>query len=509
MTETHGFLRYLLLVFLGFVSGFAFSPFFVMPVLGLTFPALFFALRSARSGKEAFASGWAFAFGLFVFCLHWIAASFFVELDAFWWALPFAVAGLPAVIALFYGVASLGAWRIGLRRFDGVLFFALCWMAAELARAHLFTGLPWDLLGYVWAGFLPVLQSASLFGIEGLTFLTLLLVLMPCFFFFPQEKKRARFATVVVFSVFAALTFWGYLRVQKAPREFVDGVLMRLVQPAQEQEMKWRPENRLANFQDLLSVTFGGMRDGEITHIIWPETATSYYLTEEPGVRARIAERMPAGAHLITGAVRRQKGADGALHYYNSLIAMNAKGDVVAGYDKHHLVPFGEYFPFRALIPFRVVTALGVDFMAGDGNRSLRVPSLPSFGALVCYEAIFSGDVIDERDPPAFLINVTNDAWYKGTIGPDQHFSIARVRAVEEGIPLVRVANKGTTAIVDPWGRVSGEVHADEKGGRDVLLPKPVKQGTFFQKQRGSLLLCFAAFVLIGALLSRYVKVKA
>ncbi len=503
-----GWRRGTLACLLGLLAGLAFVPFNLVPVLWISFPGLFFLLKESKSKKDAFILGWSFAFGFLVVGLHWIAAALFVELDAFWWVLPLAVGGLPALLALYYGAAAMLAHLWGMKRLDGVLAFALCWMGAEAARAHLLTGLPWDLVGYVWADFLPVLQSVSLFGIEGLTLVTLLLALLPSFFFFPQERKRARILASIGALLFASLVVWGQMRLSDAPHETVENVRLRLIQPNLDQEMKWQPEKRLANFQHLLNISFGQADEKNITHFIWPETATAYYLTEEKGVRARIADRMPEKSILLTGVVRRQQYEGQPLRYYNSLIALNGRGDVIAGYDKKHLVPFGEYFPFRSLFPFRVVTALGIDFTSGDRIKSLRVPSLPSFGPLICYEAIFSGAVLDPDDPPAFLLNLTNDGWYEGTIGPAQHFAMVRARAIEEGLPLVRVANKGVTGVVDPWGRLVAKIESHTRVFVDTDLPKPIRHKTFFQKQRTKVSWLMVVLLSLITIILRFVKVN-
>ncbi len=463
----------------GALAGLAFEPFGLIPLLWLSFPALFFLLQGAKAPREAFTLGWSFAFGFLIICLHWIAGALFVEIKSFWWAVPLAVLGLPAFFALYYGVAALAARRFGLSRGVDVFFFALTLFLAEMARAHLLTGFPWDLMGYVWADTLPVLQSVSLIGVEGLTLLTIMLACLPALFFVKVSRKTAVAALVVGGLLLVGGAMWGHQRLAQAPQDVEEGVRLRLVQPNLPQSLKWKPEHRFVNFQNLMRLTFETKSEKPPTHIIWPETATSYYLAEEPIMRQRIAEMMPQDGVLLTGVVRRAETENpDAPHYYNSLIAMDDKGTVIAGYDKHHLVPFGEYMPLRAVIPFRVVTALGTDFSAGEGVRTVRAPGLPPFSPLVCYEAIFSGAVAEAQDRPRFLLNVTNDAWYKGTIGPAQHFMITRVRAVEEGMPLVRIANGGVTGVVDSYGRIIAVIDADQEGILDAALPKTAVRTT-------------------------------
>ncbi len=492
----------------GLLAALAFPPFHLVPVLWLSFPALVLLLRGAGRKRQAFAIGWAFALGLLSVSFHWIAGALFVDIKSFWWAVPLAVFGLPAVLGIYYGFAAMAARRWGLRRIADLFFFALSWFGAEMARAHLFTGFPWDILGYVWADCPPILQSVSVIGIEGLTLLTIMLAVLPAAIFVEgiNRKKAMLFLSIGVF-VFFFMAAWGQYRLSSASLEIVPDVRLRLVQPGTQQAMKWKAERRMLNFNGLLNLTFDAPAEKPVTHYIWPETATSFYLAEEPMARADIARRMPEGTVLLTGSVRRAIDEESnAYRYYNSLIVMDFKGNIVGGYDKHHLVPFGEYMPWRSVIPFRVVTALGTDFSAGEGIRSVRAAGLPPFSALVCYEAIFSGEVVEKGDPPRFLLNVTNDAWYEGTIGPAQHFAIAKVRAVEEGLPLVRAANKGITGVVDPYGRVTARIGAKEAGYVDAYLPKALSRTTIFAEQGVKRLWFMAACLLFALIILRCKK---
>jgi len=492
----------------GLLAALAFPPFNLIPVLWLSFPALFFLLQGAGSKRAAFATGWSFAFGILTISLYWIAASMFVDIRSFWWALPFAVAGLPAFFAVYYGLAAVAAWRWGLTRVDGLFFFALCWFLADMARVHLFSGFPWDIMGYVWGDVLPVLQSTSVFGIEGLTLITLILAVLPACFVVCQKRRKVVAFVAAGLAVLVVMTAAGAWRLEQASTEIVPDVRLRLVQPRTSQAMKWKPEQRLANFQHLMMLSFAQPGEKPITHTIWPETAVAYYLTEEPEIRARIAEMMPKDSVLLTGVVRREERAGQAERYYNSLIALDSQGKVVAGYDKYHLVPFGEYMPFRSQIPLPVISNLPIDFTAGDGIRTIRVPHLPPFSGLVCYEAIFSNDVVDRLDPPTFLLNVTNDAWYDGTIGPAQHFDIARVRAIEEGLPLVRVANRGVTAVVDSYGRIISSLGAPEMGYVDSDLPQPLGEHTIMWRSRGAIAPIMSVILAFLLVVSRFRMAK-
>jgi apolipoprotein N-acyltransferase len=246
---------------------------------------------------------------------------------------------------------------------------------------------------------------------------------------------------------------------------------LRIVQPNIDQAHKWIASEREAHFQRLLDLTAApSMRP--LTYIVWPETASTFYLGEDAVHRRAIAAVMPRGAYLLTGVIRLDRDATGTVtHYYNSLIAMDDGAHIAAIYDKFHLVPFGEYIPFRNILPLPTLAALGVDFTAGSGVRTLHIDNLPSFSPLVCYEAIFPGEVADRNDRPRFLVNVTNDGWYARTAGPYQHFASARVRAIEEGLPLARSANTGISGVIDAYGRIKVKLDLSDMGFADVALP--------------------------------------
>jgi len=493
-----GFPRYLAAFAAGVLASFAFPPFDAFPVLWVSFPVLYLLLLAAGTGRQAFGLGWSFAFGLLMVSLHWISGSLFVDIKSFWWALPFALAGLPALFSLYYALAVWGAWRWGVRRAEGPLVLALLWFGAELARGHLFTGFPWDMLGYVWGDWLWPLQVVSVIGLEGLTLLTLVLVLLPSLFALTDTRK-ALIANGLGLMVLVALVAAGGWRLQGRVPAFVEGVTLRLVQPEQAQAMKWRQDQKQTNFEELMALSFDAPSAVPITHYIWPETATAYHLAEDPLLRSALAARMAKDTVLLTGVLRRQPQEDGTLAFYNSLIGMDARGNVIAGYDKHHLVPFGEYMPLRSLITVDAIAMKGSDFTAGDGPRTLRVPRLPPFGALICYEVLFSGDVLDPADPPALFVNVTNDAWYDHTMGPEQHFAIARARAIEEGIPLVRAANKGMTGVVDPYGVAVLAPFDGKAAFLDAALPQALPARTFWVRHReGAQVLASILLLCIG-----------
>jgi apolipoprotein N-acyltransferase len=336
-----------------------------------------------------------------------------------------------------------------------------------------------NLEGYSWDHVLPLLQVTSVIGIYGLTLLTLLAACLPACL--ADDNKRNRMVVAGSLVALLVVGLWGSARLIFGTTAMVPDVRLRIVQPDVDQALKWQPDQREKGFQELLDLSTapGGLKPP--THIIWPETASTFYLAEDAERRRMIAEKLSPGVSVITGVIRRSMDDDAQSHYYNSLVAVDSRARIIAGYDKVHLVPFGEYMPLRTYLPIRTLVGMGVDFMAGEGAITLQVPGLPSFSPLICYEAIFSGVVTPRDDRPHMLINVTNDGWYGHTAGPYQHFSIARVRAIEEGLPLARAANTGISGVVDAYGRVVSRLGLSEKGFVDSPLPEAIKP-TFFSR---------------------------
>jgi apolipoprotein N-acyltransferase len=274
--------------------------------------------------------------------------------------------------------------------------------------------------------------------------------------------------------------------------QFVDGVRLRLVQPNIPQKEKWKPENRAAIFQKHLRVSRKGAADGKIkdvTHLIWPESALPFLLEETPEALNAISAMMPSGSVFITGAARAKRerkavsGQRDRLQVFNSLFVMDDMSRMLARYDKVHLVPFGEYLPFQDAmesIGLEQLTRLRGGFSAGSGSRLTVAPSIPPFIALICYEIIFPGAIREiGPKPPGWMLNLTNDAWFGDSAGPHQHFHHARIRAVEQGLPLVRAANNGITAVVDSLGRIVARLPRNASTALDSGLPRAAPSNVF------------------------------
>jgi len=488
----------------GGASVLAMAPFFAWPVLWVTLPVLVWLLdgalfpRDAPGGSAARASwrailaagetGWWFGFGYFLAGLFWVGEAFLVEAETFAALLPFAVTLLPAGMALYYGAAAALAaclWSGGAAR---VLALALALSAAEWLRGHALSGFPWNALGYSLTFPLPLMQSAALFGIYGLTLIAVLVFALPPVMWADAPAGRAgRRARVTVLAValgpLAVMALLGGIRLALAPHAVVPGVKIRIVQPSIPQREKWRPENQGRIFLDHLALSATspeGAFDNlaGITHVIWPEAAMPFLPLDYPEARAAIGRMLPQGSLLITGALRAEPAPAGGprpRRVFNSILAFGGAGSLAARYDKIHLVPFGEYLPLQPVLEavgLQQLTRMRGGFDIGETPRPLlRVPGLPPAAPLICYEAIFPGAVVQGGERPQLLLNVTNDGWFGDTTGPQQHMHQARVRAVEEGLPLLRAANNGVSAVVDGYGRVLARLGLDARGVIDAPLP--------------------------------------
>ncbi|MCB9991779.1 MAG: apolipoprotein N-acyltransferase [Rhodospirillales bacterium] len=459
----------------------AMPPFGLWPGLFIGLSAFYVLLSTVGSVKQGFLYGWLFGFGYFLFGLSWIANALLVEGNQYLWAWPLAVAGLPALLAVFTALGAAMTVRLSrLRTAGGLYAFLFFMMLAEWLRGHIFTGFPWNLYAYGWASSLPMVQMVSLIGTYGLSLLTLFWACMVGFLYvWPQERnKKLILAGMVVLSMAGSFVY-GHMRLNNNPTQFQDDVLVRLVQPNIHQEDKWNPEKADENFSTLVRLSEPTMENQNAkTLIIWPETAISqaYMTRSNPDATQAIQAMMDqykAPAFLITGISRYERDALDKMRYFNSIVTLNAKLEAVSTYNKSHLVPFGEYMPLQRWIPLGPL-AHYAGFTPGDGRQTLSIPGIGLFSPLVCYEIIFPGAVSDRTGRPDFIVNVTNDAWYGDSAGPRQHFTHAVFRAVEEGLPVIRAANTGISGIADPLGRVIVAHGLLHQSGDNSMLPAPL-----------------------------------
>ena len=486
--RTRGWRRALIAFIAGLVSVVALPPFHLWPVLFLTFPVLVWLIDGAGPGGRgvlrALFAGWLFSFGYLVAGLYWIGYAFLVDADAFGWLLPFAVTGLPAWMAIYPALGVALARLIWTQGASRILALAASLTIAEWLRGHAFTGFPWNTFGYALTAPLALAQGAALIGIWGLTFLAIAVFAAPATLADNRaETKRPWLPIALALTALAAIALYGTLRLARTPTNFVSGVQLRIMQPNLQQDEKFdytAKDQVMKHYLDLSRRVTGAAPRGlaDVTHLIWPESAFPFYLLREPDALAKIADLLPDGTVLITGADRvydSRRGPDGGV--YNSVMAIDHDGRIVAIYDKVHLVPWGEYLPYQSLLErFGLVqlTKVAGGYLRGEPRRPMRVPGTAPFVPLLCYEIIFPDELLPPGDRPGWLVNLTNDGWFGISTGPYQHLEQARLRAIESGLPLVRAANTGISAVIDPLGRTIESLPLGAEGVLDAPLPQPV-----------------------------------
>jgi len=480
---------------LGALGALALPPVHAVPVLLLVVPGLLLLL-DGRTPRQAAAIGFAFGMGHHIAGLYWISHALLTEPERYGWLVPIAVPGIALPLALFLvPVAMAAAWlRQGWPRVVG---FAGAWALAEMARGVLFTGFPWNLIGTVWAFDALPLQAAAFVGVHGLGLATLLVAASPLL---GWRGVAGAAGALLLLGAASVARLWPE---EPAP----EPVALVLVQGNIAQEVKWRDDMRLPIFLRYVQFTRQGAEaaaeamPGARIVVVWPETASPFLLDEDPEAIRLASEALPEGALLLAGSVRVRRGPDGRVaEVFNALVALDHGGAVLGVYDKAHLVPFGEYMPLAGLLPVRVVRG-AMDFSAGPGRVAMALPGLPAFVPLICYEAIFPGAVMPAGERPGWLVNVTNDAWFGVSAGPFQHLAAARLRAVEEGLPMARAAQTGISAVFDARGREAGRLGLGQQGV--LVSPLPAAGAPTLMARTGLWLPLALALAALGAAILR------
>ena len=513
-----GWRRILIAFLAGAISALALPPANIWPVPFVTFPVLVWLVDGAGAGRlggvmAAATAGWWFGFGYFLVGLYWVGNAFLVDAKVFGWLLPFAVVGLPAYLAVYTAFGLALARLIWTRGAVRLLALALALTAAEWLRGHLLTGFPWNAFGYALISPLILAQSAALFGLWGTTFLAVGIYASPAVLADDRaDTRRPWLAPALSVALLAALAAYGAVRLARTPTSYVADVRLRIMQPNLQQDEKFNYAQKphvMSRYLALSDRASGPQSTGvrDVTHLIWPELAFPFFLTREADALAQIAKLLSGGTVLITGGVRAPEGVPGraVTRAYNSVYVIDHTGSVLSVYDKVHLVPFGEYLPFQSLlerIGLTQLTKVRGGFIAGDRHRPMSVPGAPSMLPLVCYEIVFPGEAVSRRERPGWLLNLTNDGWFGVSAGPYQHFQQARIYAIEEGLPLVRAANSGISAVVDPLGRVIASLPLGTEGVLDAKLPEPVAPTLYARAGDGPIAL-IAGLALVLVMRSR------
>ncbi len=465
---------------LGALSALSFAPLYFLPAIFISIWGLLHLLDNVQTPRKMFERLYVFGFGFFTAGLYWIGLSF-RTIDMGWVGVP-AVLGLSAGLALFFVINGLFILSFSPRSIERRIAFAVGFALCEWLRGHILTGLPWNLVGSIWGAYtwpylndigLSILQISAWIGIYGLSFITMLAVVL--------ITGTYRLCRIIALAGITACVLVGGMRLVRTPTELLP-VNLRLIQPSLDQRLKWLPSSFERNIELQLGLS-SLEAERPLRVIIWPEAAITTFLSESLELREILSSIAPKDGYVITGTPLREDGK-----IFTTLSVINENGEIPYHYKKAHLVPFGEYVPFRDLLPIHKITPGAVDFTKGAGLRTLSIPSIPPFSPLICYEALFPGEVVDSTaraKRPEWLLNITNDAWYGLSAGPYQHLALVRIRAIEEGLPLVRVANNGVSAVVDPCGRVLHKLGLDDIGFIDFELPKALPATPYSRVKEG------------------------
>lgn len=498
-------LPYLLSLTGGWLAAFSMPPAGLWPCLFAGLSILFYQWFQAKNYRSAFFHGYLFGIGYFTTGLWWIGNALLVEGNDFWWVWPISVIGLPALLsfftALFLSITKIFHRQVRLSTWIG---FAAFLTLSEWTRGTIMTGFPWNLYGYAWSNVPQILQSVSVFGAYGLTFLTAVIASAPGFLYLARRDRLRRAATLAITCLIAASLYgYGTWRLTHETA-FNEDVVVRVVQPNIEQSLKWDQSLIIPHFEKHLGLSAKEKTDRTLL-IVWPETAIPPVLIDHPDARDRIefllSSQGGGEAYLLTGALLHNQDERGS-RYYNALIAYDKKADIRAVYAKTHLVPFGEFIPFQEWIPLKPVVQFQ-GFERGNGPTTYNVGTAPAFSPLICYEVIFSGHATDRKARPDMITVVTNDGWYGDSAGPYQHFFQVRIRAIEEGLPAVRSANTGISGIIDPYGRVVAKSELFEETALDASLPLPLPPTLFAYAGNGLWLAVLISIILAAAARSR------
>jgi apolipoprotein N-acyltransferase len=473
----------------GAVSSLAMAPFNAWPVLFITFPVVVWLIDGAAAGKmrgipAAAMAGWWFGFGYFVPGLYWIGYAFLVDAQTFAWLLPLAIAGLPAYLALFTALGFALARLLWTKDASRIIALAATLTIGEWLRGHVLTGFPWNTFGYALTEPLALAQSAALIGLWGLTFVAVLIFAAPAVLIDGRSgSQRPWLAPALALVLLAVMGGYGAVRLMRTPTQLVANVKLRIMQPNLSQDARFNYTAKadvMSRYLALSDRATGPQNSGvgSANVLIWPESAFPFFLSREPDAMAQIANLLPKGTVLITGAVRPPDAPLGAriTQAYNSIYVIDHDGSILSIYDKLHLVPFGEYLPFQSFLEkmgLQQLTKVHGGFIPGIRRKPMEIPGAPLALPLICYEAVFPGDITRDGRP-GWIVNLTNDGWFGISTGPYQHMQQSRVRAIEEGLPLVRAANTGISAVVDPVGRVVAELGLGIEGVLDSGLPAAI-----------------------------------
>ncbi len=489
---------------LGMLSARALPPFYAFPILFLTFSVFLLILNKSENKKQSFSFGYWFGFGYFACNMAWIGNAVLIEAAKLGWLFPIILLAAGGFFGLFVAFPALLSCLFK-SLYARWLSFAAWWVIFEWIRSFILTGFPWNLLGSVLAFDITLLQAAAVIGTYGLSLAVLLISSAPALIIFYRQKASFACAALTILLILGSLIGYGKYHLSQmdmAP----SSTKIRLVQPAIPQEMKWNRQKLEHNLEQYIHMS---QKDGldEIDFVIWGETATPFALDFEPQYMETIKSAISEKGYLVTGLVR-YEFKDGDFHPLNSSFVIDKSGRIVNYYDKSHLVPFGEYIPLRKYLPTWITPLTNTinDFLSGYGPKSIQIGNQPSFGISICYEIIFPHQIINPQDKPDWLINLTNDGWYGLSQGPYQHLVTTQLRAIEEGRTIVRAANTGISAVINPYGKILTQIPLNISDIIDTNLPQQLYINTFYGENGNfiPIILCLLNIIIAFAIKNKH-----
>ncbi|XVN41842.1 MAG: apolipoprotein N-acyltransferase [Rickettsia endosymbiont of Argas persicus] len=507
---------------LGLLSGLVFAPTFLLPAL-FSLSYLCYLVHKSKSWQEAAKLGFLFGFGHFLSGIYWISLGVSVYIADFWWAIPFALFGLPIILACFISASCISSFFARNSKYYQ-LIFCLFWVLFEWVRSWIFTGLPWNLIGYAFSFSDILIQPLSIFGIYGLSFIVIY-ISTSSYPFFNKQFNQLKVLLLTSSITLAIIITYGSIRLNNNPTNFTN-IKVRLVQPSIPQTEKWNEEEFWHNLMLHINLSENpksivnsvGLRYKErgakpidnrratsddvgesksIDLVIWSEAALVVPF-DLPPVKSELLKMLNnTDGTLITGGISDNKKHGEEFELYTGMYALAKNGDKLFEYHKSHLVPFGEYMPLKKILPFKKLTHGFIDYKEGNGGLVYLDKYNLKIKPLICYESIFPDFVRTNNETADVIINVTNDAWYGKSSGPYQHFHISRNRAVENGLSMIRVANNGISAVIDPLGRVIKRLDLNEVNYINGFIPDKLNFPTIFSKFGNITILLIISFMLL------------
>lgn len=495
---------------LGLLLTLALPPYYFYPFAIIAFSAFFWLINRIEGTKKICAAGYFFGFGFFAGGFYWIGNALLIDLARTGWLYPLTLFLNGAFFGIFTILPALGGASKKLHSLTAkMLIFAALWgFSAEWVRSWFFSGFPWNPLSSVLLFDVNAPQALALFGTYGLSDLCAFFFVFPALFLLQKNWKTFLLSVFVTFVFPLGLMLYGASVIPSSTAK-QKTISVRIVQPSIPQTADWSKERAEKEFDEHLNLSKVGESEKAPDFIIWGETASPFDLTYDKEHAEKIAQIMPENSHLITGMIHREFGSS-AYDYkiYNSLALLDDEAQVVDLYSKNHLVPFGEYIPFRSILPsfIRPVTNMVAEFGRGEKYQTISPENFPEFAPLICYEIIFSDNIVRKNNDLKWIVLLTFDGWYGNSTGPYQHLAAAQMRAIEEGITVIRAANSGISAVISPFGEILAKLDLNERGTLDFEFI-PTKRDTLFGAYGNLLmwivLVCMFAFAGLAESLKR------